>query len=189
MSEYVLRRRQFLASGAVLFGGAALGGRMALALPPGDSPVVVFDARYGDAWSFAHSAASYGARPAALDVDVVAQWSQSLGPLVRQRPAPVVGLTTYADFVLLRGLAAEVGQRLLFHAYHTRRSSQRVEHRILRGEAWRGALADCSAAGNAWMHALAAQLVGDRRSIASTSAGAAVESRAVCCTLHSWRIG
>jgi hypothetical protein len=99
------------------------------------------------------------------------------------RAAPVVGMTNYADLVLVRGLAAPFGLRLQFHATHTRRSAIDVRHQTLVPGNHSAAALQYAVRAENWVDAIAQQLLNEARS--RRRCGAATVNAAPC-TLHSW---
>ena len=100
----ILSRRYLLASGAVAATLAAVGGsRLAAAAPPA---LVVYDSRRADSLAFARSIA-------APRIDV-AREDGNFWRTVRSvsTDGPIVGLTGWSDWVLVRGMLEEKGKRL-----------------------------------------------------------------------------
>jgi hypothetical protein len=98
-------RRQFI---------AGTGTALALGSMPGlghaawsQSTLVVYRANEPLARRFAELAAAAGHTTLALSNDPVRQWRDSLGALVTEQQFRLTGLSNWADFTILRGLAAE----------------------------------------------------------------------------------
>ena len=101
-----LERRRFLqqSSGAVAV--ATLG--TATAASAGDTRIlVVYRPEDAESRAFAEAMYSKGMQTVALGNDVVRQWRDELHTLVVQQGYKMMGRTGYADYFLLRGLAAE----------------------------------------------------------------------------------
>ena len=100
-----LQRRGFLQAGAVVLSTVAPGGAMA-DKSAGDAVVVC---RGDDAASVAFAAAmrAQAVPTFALGDDVVRQWRDELQALVVGKGYRMMGRTGYADWFMLRGLAAE----------------------------------------------------------------------------------
>jgi len=97
----------------------------------GSAPaVVVYDGRYSDARLFAATARRRGAVALPSDRDVAGLW---YGRLERGRAAgAVAGLTTYADMMLMEGLAREAGRRMTIRIAHGARGVS-ILHDVERG--------------------------------------------------------
>jgi hypothetical protein len=186
-ADTVPGRRGFLRSAAAVAALTAL----PLRLPgrAGDTralrvTLAVFDERFPDARRFAHAVRDSRVLALPLESDVVIQWSRSLRHRMETRTTSMIGLTTYADLVLVRGLIAPRGLRLQRHTIHARRSSTDVEHRqILMQHRTRDL--PRYAYGEHWVEAIAQHLL--EANEAALPAECAVAPAAPC-TLHSWLI-
>ena len=69
--------------------------------------VVVYRAEVADSRDFATAMQQQGMQAVALGDDVVRQWRDQLQALVVAQGLPLLGRTGYADWFMLRGLAAE----------------------------------------------------------------------------------
>ena len=101
-----LERRRFLqqSSGAVAV--ATLG--TATAASAGDNhTLVLYRPEDAESRAFAEAMHNKGMLTVALGNDVVRQWRDELQALVVQQGCKMMGRTGYADYFLLRGLAAE----------------------------------------------------------------------------------
>jgi hypothetical protein len=142
-----LDRRSFLAvtGGATLYGASASGAE--------SPPRGVLIAREGvaDAHSFAEA---IDAEVAVLqpEDDPVRFWAQKVAPALAVG-APVYGVTTWADYLVLRGAAAESGRKLRFESGGGgRRSTSSLDAAAaLSVERFRGALAARDLAANGRM--------------------------------------
>lgn len=151
MSCSGLVRRDLLRLGGGAFAVAALPGSLrAGAMPARAGVIAIHDARFSDARAFAAAAAASGAIHHASERDVAALWYERLGP--EARSAAFAGLTTYADMVVIGGIAAEAGRRLSFRASHDGRGRERIRHAVLTGNRRAAGLLDRS--GGAWPQAL-----------------------------------
>ena len=101
-----MNRRQILAA-------AAAAGVPVPALAAAGPALAVFDERYAEARAFAAAQRRRGAVVIEAQADVGRLW---YGPvraaLARGERPRIAGLTTYADFVVIRGCAAEARLRL-----------------------------------------------------------------------------
>lgn len=97
-----MNRRELLAAGALLAAP-----QLAFAAPR--PAIAVFDRRYGESVAWAKAMAAEGARLVGAHEDVARLW---YGPLKDQRTS-LAGLTTWADFQVIQGCAAEARLRLL----------------------------------------------------------------------------
>jgi hypothetical protein len=117
----------------VLAGAAAIAGASAVpqVLRQQRAPIahVVVDERLPAAAAFA--AAIAGARVQKVNAlaDLCHRWYTQLRPQVLAVAAPVAGLTTWMDFVVMRDCAAEIGYRTEFHAEHVPGAAG-LEHRV-----------------------------------------------------------
>jgi len=165
------------AAGAVLF--ASSRARAATHVMPasdGGATMALFDDRYADARRFASAAGRLGARPIALGAGgPIELWSLVAGVGVSR----VIGLTTYADRMVLLGLAKEAGARLVFDAEHDGRGAATIAHKVRTGGPF-------AADGAAWAERLAAMLLRDHD---AGRAGPAPRGPGFPGTLCSWAIG
>ena len=108
-----LKRREFLqqSAGLVALAGAGAATR-SLALPAGAGLCVLYQPAEPASTGFAALLQAQGAQCEPLAEDVVRQWRQQLRTR-RLQGTKLLGLTSYADFFVLRGLAGE--ERLFPH--------------------------------------------------------------------------
>lgn len=124
--------------------------------------VALYDARYDEARRFAAALSRAGALQLETGRDVAVLWYGRLQHLAVAYPGlRLAGLATGADFLVIRGCAAEARLTVAHHAIH----EGGMHHRTIRGEDHAAAL---SRAGVGWPEALAARLVG---APATTNAG------------------
>ena len=98
-------RRTVLVAAA---GAAAAASAPALAAAEGARAIVVFEAEEPAARSFVQARVARGDTPAAVDGDRI-RFARRL--FREERPAKVLGMTRYADFLLLADTAREEGYR------------------------------------------------------------------------------
>lgn len=99
-----LKRREFLQ----VAGAAALTSASAMAAPSAEArSLVVYRVDDAQSRAFAEAMQVQGMQVVALGNDVVRQWRDELQPLVIEQGYRLLGRTSYADWFLLRGLAAE----------------------------------------------------------------------------------
>jgi hypothetical protein len=109
--EFSTDRRRFLVGGATAAGAMGLGGTLVagqetLALASSAS-VVLHDPRLELSEDVAARIAANGTRVIALTDDPVRLWRSEIGELLREPDTRLFGLTRWADFLIVRGLAAE----------------------------------------------------------------------------------
>lgn len=114
-----LARREFLVGGAVAAGALAAMGPGAAWAAQTVMPVTVFDPAIPLARDYAQARA-HSLRLVPLKGDRVRFWREHLA----SHRGAVSGFTTWADLVILRGLAAEQGLRLRSHGPLDERSGQ-----------------------------------------------------------------
>jgi hypothetical protein len=103
-------RRRFLAG--VTVAGGALSVPLASAMPgTTGNLVVLYDQRLADRTAFAHFE-TRGVRCLALAGDPVRLWRGDAAQLLGSRDTRLMGVTRWADLLIIRGLAAESGRRL-----------------------------------------------------------------------------
>jgi len=151
----VIRRDLFRLAGGVAAGLGCAPALLAATAPIGPG-LVLYDERYSDARAFGAVARLDGARAVATGGDVAGLWYGGL----EQDSAigAIAGLTTYADMLVIAGLAAERRRRIVARIAHDARGAAVVAHHVERGapaieqrlaEAgahWPGALWDAFAA-------------------------------------------
>jgi hypothetical protein len=85
------------------------------------------------------------------DGDVTQVWLRRIGPVWREHPVTIAGLTARAALFCFEQLALGCGLRVVFHAEHVVHDEGRTEHRLLRGApAADIATRDLSLAGLLW---------------------------------------
>jgi hypothetical protein len=99
-------RREFLvrSSLAVPLAAAAPGDIFAAAT---EATIVLHDARIAMPDAVAQRLREQGARLVTLELDPVRQWRDGLGELFQHADSRLLGVTRWADYLMLRGLAAE----------------------------------------------------------------------------------
>lgn len=100
-----LRRRDILAGSGAAIAASALHAHPARA---GSSVLTL----YSPSLPMSKTLAAGAGRPMAIEGDIVAFWRRKLA----RHQGPLQGFTSWSDFVLLRGLAAEKGLRLTAEA-------------------------------------------------------------------------
>ncbi len=114
-------------------------------------PVAIFDGRYSDARLFAEAARARGARAFDTQGDVASLWH---GRGVQWDEATtLIGLTAYADLLIISELARSLDLGPKFQVMHDARGGAKVRHvtedatagapDFGAGRAWPVALADC----------------------------------------------
>ena len=103
-------RRQFL-KGSLVAAAAASAAPVSASTAPldvaGTASVVLHDARIALDSSIAERLAANGARIIALDDDPVRMWRGEIGTVLADPQTRLLGITRWADFMIVRGLAAE----------------------------------------------------------------------------------
>jgi hypothetical protein len=120
-----MKRRQFLAGSAVAgaTGLAAAAGGHAAALDvagldaASSASVVLHDKRITLDPAIAQRLAGNGAQVIALTDDPVRLWRSEVGALLQQPDTRLFGVTLWADYLIVRGLAAE-SRRHVRHERH-----------------------------------------------------------------------
>jgi hypothetical protein len=115
-----MKRRQFLAGSAVATasGIAASAGSVASTLDAASSAsVVLHDRRITMDPVIAQRLAGNGAQVIALTDDPVRQWRSEVGSLLQRPDTRLFGVTLWADYLIVRGLAAE-SRRHVRHERH-----------------------------------------------------------------------
>jgi hypothetical protein len=163
----MLSRRAFVAAGATVAALAASPARAkpfsaASAAPPTRA---VFDRTFAAGRAFGAAAALRGAVVAAVGADLGSFWMSTLGPLLKNEPVTLAGLTAGAPLFCLELLCRDYGLRPVYRIEHRLGADGRVEH-VVTGNP---ALAD-------WRHQLAAA-GGDWAAQAATLATAATLPR------------
>jgi len=170
-------RRDMLKLGGMTAVGIAAGGR-AVAAVPGRAPTgaVLYDERFAEGRAFAAAARAGGARAFATAQDALS--------LLRARDLPLTGLaglTSYADMVVIAGLAAEARQGFAFRIAHVV-EGEAASHRLVDGP--QSCLGLLETAGSRWPQGLWSLAAGAPPRAAQIS-GAAARRAA---TLWSWAI-
>jgi hypothetical protein len=117
MSQLRLTRREALAgAGALLAGGVLAGPRGAgqvgaVASPASNQVVVIQGVRHALPEDISHLA-GHQPRVVQLEADPVRQWRGEQGRLLAARGTRLLGVTTWTQFLLVRGLAEESGRRV-----------------------------------------------------------------------------
>ena len=116
-----MKRRQFLAGSAVATasGIAASAGNVPVATLDAASraSVVLLDKRFSMDPAIAQRLAGNGAQVIALTDDPVRMWRSEVGELLKQPDTRLFGVTLWADYLIVRGLAAE-SRRHVRHERH-----------------------------------------------------------------------
>ncbi len=147
-----MRRRDFLIVTGALASPLAPAAAALAQGRAGAPDLVIYDARYDACRRFAGALAARGSTTAPAHTDVARLW---YGPLrARAAGAGIAGLTTWADFQVIRGCAAEARLTLRHVAFHGSAGA----HRIERGD--RRTLPALTAAGADWPEALAGLIGG-----------------------------
>ena len=68
--------------------------------------------------AFADTLSQAGIKPVAMSDDLVRQWRDGLGELVRQSAQPIMGLGNWSDYFVIRGLAAEQRKHVVLELQH-----------------------------------------------------------------------
>jgi len=113
-----MQRRQFIMAA----GGLIAAGALAPAIAAADAPdIALYDGRNEDARRFAEALTRRGAAAFDIQGDLARLWYGPLKPAFAAGRRPrIVGLATWADFVVARGLAREAGLTLVRHEFHDR---------------------------------------------------------------------
>ncbi|HEY6456482.1 MAG TPA: hypothetical protein VIY90_14510 [Steroidobacteraceae bacterium] len=115
MSESITRR-------GVLAGAAAVAGVSALPslLAPARSAIghVVVDERLAHSVAFASGFRGSDLHPVGALDDLCNRWYTRLRREVLAKAGHIAGLTSWIDYVVMQGCAAEIGYRRAFHAEH-----------------------------------------------------------------------
>jgi energy-coupling factor transporter ATP-binding protein EcfA2 len=115
-----MKRRQFLAGSAVATasGIAASAGSISATLDAASrASVVLHDRRITMDPAITQRLAGNGARVIALTDDPVRMWRSEVGTLLQQPDTRLFGVTLWADYLIVRGLAAE-SRRHVRHERH-----------------------------------------------------------------------
>ena len=113
-------RRQFLAGSAVTVGAlgaqrvSAGSARVATLAAASGATVVLHDVKLAMDPGVAARLAANGARVIALTDDPVRMWRGELGAVLRDPSTRLLGVTHWADFLIVRGLAAESRRHVRF---------------------------------------------------------------------------
>lgn len=133
-------RREFLQAAAIaglpVIGAAT--GTIAVARPDSltrsDLHAVLVDERFAQAQSVAASLAGAGTPVHTIaDGDITQVWLNHIGPVWREGPVAIAGLTARPALFCLEQLALASGLRVVFHAEHVVQASGETEHAVLRG--------------------------------------------------------
>lgn len=159
-------RRQLIAAAGALAGSGMLlpGSAEATPLNPPvvNSPirptVAIADDRYSEGQRFLAACAAAGAEALPARADVAALWYGRLGKQVIAADIRLVGLTTYADFHLIQGCAAEARQKLALVIGHDSRDG--ATRHAAQATAVALDLNGLTRSGGRWVEALAASLAG-----------------------------
>ena len=119
-------RRQFLSGvGGIVGAGTVHGAAGAASLDAlsvaGSATVVLHDPRIVLPPQLAERLAANGARIIALDGDPVRMWRTEVGTLLRQPSTRLLGLTLWADYLMVRGLAAETRRHTRYEQHDAER--------------------------------------------------------------------
>jgi hypothetical protein len=107
-------RREVLAGAGMVLAGSVLpayatAGGTAAASP---ATVVLLDKRHARPCGGVARLAGAQARVVHLEADPVRMWRGALGPLLSARTTRLLGMTTWPQFLIVRGLAEESGRRV-----------------------------------------------------------------------------
>ncbi len=154
-----MRRRDLLVAAGSLAGPALLPSAGVARARSAVPDLVMFDARYEAARRFAGALAASGSAVVETQIDLARLWYGGVrSSRVDRRRIRIAGLTTWSDFVVIQGCAAEERRRLQWVAFHDPARS----HRVSRGD---GRLeATLTAAGGGWPEALATAIGASGRS-------------------------
>jgi hypothetical protein len=188
-----LHRRELLVTAAGLAGSLVLAPTLRAAPLPGFEPsmrlVALFDARYSDARKFAAAMERSGAPVLPAHSDVARLWYGALRARAFEGRLQIAGLTTYADFAVMRGSAAEAKMKVAFQAVHDARRATSVAHRIDHARGLPEIEDRLARAGDDWPTVLALALCGKApQGIASAPSTAASRARDNPGGLFSWLI-
>ncbi|HWJ69201.1 MAG TPA: hypothetical protein VNS79_04030 [Sphingobium sp.] len=137
-------RRDVLKFGGVATAGLLVAGPLAAVDLRKDRRLALIDARFAEARAFGAAARASGARVVATDQDILSLWH---GALRGTSLAGLTGLTTYADMIVIAGLAAEARRPFALRIAHQRHAG-RVTHDVVDGAS--GCLPVLAAAADQW---------------------------------------
>ncbi len=113
--------------------GAPLRSIARRAAVPATVPTVLIDDRHAEGRAFGSAFAARGALVYALsEGDVTALWRESIGPVWRQAPIVLAGLTRPPALFCLEQLGWALGRRVVFYAEHLVSVSRAVRHQFIR---------------------------------------------------------
>ena len=154
-----MRRRDVLVAAGSIAAPAVLPCAGIARARPAAPDLVMFDARYEAARRFAGALAASGSAVVETQTDVARLWYGVVrSGWVANRRIRMAGLTTWSDFVVIQGCAAEERRRLQWVAFHNPAQS----HRVSRGD--RRLEAVLTAAGGGWPETLATAVGASGRS-------------------------
>ena len=155
-----LTRRGVLAGAAAVAGIATLGPLSRAAAPhPALPRLAITDPRFAESSVFVAGIGS-GVRHVQAGLDICRQWYDFLQPLTQQCRGAVTGLTTWIDFLVLRGCLGEAGLVCRYRGEHAPRTGDgMLVHTIFGDDALIAALID---AAHDWPRALGAALAAGR---------------------------
>jgi hypothetical protein len=117
----------------VLTGAAAIAGMTALPAflnPRATLGHVVVDERLGQSALFASGVGALHVHTVGALDDLCNRWYTTLRRAVLAEAGHIAGLTTWMDYIVMRGCAAEIGYRSAFHADHAPRGSAALTHSV-----------------------------------------------------------
>ena len=92
--------------------------------------LVIYDARYSDARTFAAKALRLGAAALESRQDIISLWYEGLGRYLENPEIRVMGLTAYNDFMVLRGCTTELKRQVVFEGIHDCRGGTTLTHTL-----------------------------------------------------------
>jgi hypothetical protein len=119
-SEVKADRRQFLVGGAAATAGVASLNAVADAAPrdaaafAASASVVLHDPQLSMPADIAARLSANGARVIALDEDPVRMWRSEIGAVLADPSTRLLGITRWADLLIVKGLAAETRRHVRF---------------------------------------------------------------------------
>lgn len=159
-----LDRRQLLAASGAAAGTALLPAGTVFAAPVSAAPrktIAIGDDRYAEGRRFLAACEAAGVEVLPARADVAALWYGRLGQRVVAADIRLVGLTTYADFHVLEGCAAEARRGVAFAIGHDV-GGPALAHTLKVDGDGAPPLDHLARSGEAWVEALAARLSGGR---------------------------
>jgi hypothetical protein len=134
---------------------------------------MLVDARHAEARSAGTRLAGTGAT--VLDIpegDITQLWLREIGPVWKQRPVAIAGLTARPALFCLEQFALTGGMRVVFHGEHIVYPNGQTEHSLLRGAAVaRLSARELKRAGSLWPLRIADAVAGYRPQTGGVRAG------------------